>query len=267
MKQERVSPYALALINKAMIDVSKSIQLLQWYYHFLSLGKFLENVIHHQDLSVYAQNMPVKTGKDTSFSLKWDTIKTLLQQIHNNPDKKNLFWYMVEINAWRGIFGTMRELLLDRDDFQRFVQHTLQDQYFAFEQVIIFVRNILTHSIDSNITLEKESIIGQKIYLADRKIHRVHLDFVYAEYIAARSGSKQYGVHIELDFNTLKEGKWLLDFIDTHQLYMMVELCHNLCTLYKQNKPKPIKRTPGYKKQDTKTYQRRATQNKSKRKK
>jgi len=94
---------------------------------------------------------------------------------------------MVEMNAWRGIFGTMRELLLDRDDFQRFVQHTLEDQYFAFEQVIIFVRNILTHSIDSNITLEKDSIIGQKAYLTDRKINRVHLDFVYAEYISARS--------------------------------------------------------------------------------
>ncbi len=249
-----------------MIDVSKSIQLLQWYYHFLSLGKFLENVIHHHDLSVYAQNMQVKTGKDTSFSLKWDSIKTLLQQIHSNPNKKNLFGYMVEINAWRGIFGTMRELLLDRDDFQRFVQHTLQDQYFAFEQVIIFVRNILTHSIDSNITLEKESIIGQKMYLAERKIHRVHLDFVYAEYITARSGSKQYGVHIELDFKILKEGKSLLDFIDTHQLYVMVELCHNLCTLYKQSKPATVKRTPWYKKQDTKTYQRRALENKKKKK-
>lgn len=243
-----------------MIDVSKSIQLLQGYYHFLSLGKFLENTIHHQDLSRYAKNISVKTGKDTSFTLKWDTIKTLLKQIHNNPDKKNLFWYMVEINAWRGIFWTMRELLLDRDDFQRFVQDTLEDQYFAFEQVIIFVRNILTHSIDSDITLEKESIIGQKMYLTDRKISGVHLDFIYAEYISARSGSKQYGVSIELDFNKLQEGKPLLDFISTHQLYMMVELCHNLCTLYKQSKPKIVKRTPWYKKKETKTYQRRATQ-------
>ncbi len=250
-----------------MIDVSKSIQLLQWYYHFLSLGKFLENIIHHQDLSTYAQNMPVKTGKETSFTLKWDTIKSLLNQIHNNPNKKNLFWYMVEINAWRGIFWTMRELLLDRDDFQRFVQHTLEDQYFAFEQVIIFVRNILTHSIDSDITLETESILWQKMYLTDRKISRVHLDFIYAEYISARSGSKQYGVSIELDFNKLTEGKPLLDFISTHQLYMMVELCHNLCTLYKQIKPKVIKRTPWYKKKETKTYKRRAMQAKKGKKK
>lgn len=248
-------------------NVGKSLQLLQGYYHFLSLGKFLENVIHHQDLSIYAKNIAVKTWNDTSFTLKWDTIKKLLQQIHDNPDKKNLFWYMVEINAWRGIFGTMRELLLDRDDFQRFVQHTLEDQYFAFEQVIIFVRNLLTHSIDSNITLEKESIIWQKTYLADRKIHRVHLDFVYADYITARSWNRQYGVFIELDFNTLKEGKPLLDFISTHQLYMMVELCHNLCTLYKQSKPTSIKRTPWYKKKETKTYKRRAMQMKKGKKK
>lgn len=251
-----------------MPNVNQSIQLLQWYYHFLSLGKFLEDVIHHQDLSVYAKNLSVKTGKDTSFTLRWDTIKTLLQQIHSNPNKKNLFWFMVEINAWRGIFGTMRELLLDRDDFQRFVQHTLEDQYFAFEQVIIFVRNLLTHSIDSNITLEKDSIVGQKAYLSDRKISRVHLDFAYADYISSRSWSKQYGLDIELDFNTLKENKPLLDFISTHQLYLMVELCHNLCTLYKQSKPKiSSKRTPWYKKQETKTYKRRAAQMKKEKKK
>ena len=66
---------------------------------------------------------------------------------------------MVEINARRGVFSVMRELLQDKDNFQKFVQQTLQDQYFAFEQSIIFIRNILSHSIDSNVTIEIASLV------------------------------------------------------------------------------------------------------------
>lgn len=131
---------------------------------------------------------------------------------------------------------------MDRDDFQRFVQQTLSDQYFAFEQVIIFVRNVLTHSIDSAITLEQDGITGQKNYLADRSIHRVGLDFSYADYISSWTGSKSYGIKITIDFRKLRAGTSLLKVIDSHQLYMLSELCYNLCILYKQyrvtNKPK-----------------------------
>ncbi len=225
-----------------MVKVNQSINLLQWYYHFLYLGKFLENIIQHNDLSDYAQDIPIPTWPESSFTMKGQTIKNLLQQIHKHPDKKNLFGFMVEINAWRWVCGTMRELLLDRDDFQRFVQQRLSDQYFAFEQVIIFVRNILTHSIDSAITLEQDGITGQKNYLADRSIHRVGLDFSYADHISSWTGSKNYGVKITIDFRKLRAGTSLLKVIDSHQLYMLGELCYNLCTLYKQykvgNKPK-----------------------------
>jgi len=213
-------------------------------------------------MASYAQDIPLITGKDTSFTIKGETIKRLLEQIHKNPDKKNLFGYMVERNARRWVFSTMRELLLDKDHFQRFVQHTLEDQYFAFEQIIIFVRNILTHSIDAEFTIEKEGIIGQRAYLADRRIQAIHFAFLYADHIKERSGNKTYGIDIAIDFTKIKTGQSLLDIIGTHQLYMMTELCHNLCTLYKQSSPK--KRTPWYDRTKTKTYQRRATQGKKK---
>lgn len=226
-----------------MSDIRKSLQLLQWYYHFLYLWKFLENVIQHNDLSPYAQDIPLATGEKTSFTIKWSTIKTLLTEIHKQPDKKNLFWYMVETNAWRGIFSIMRELLQDKDSFQKFVQLTTGDQYFWFEQIIIFVRNILTHSIDSNRTIDKDGIVRQKSYLMDRNAYNIHFDFHYADYIAAWKGSKTYGINLKLNFKHIRQWQALLDVISVHHMYLLVELCYNLCALYQQSYPtKKIKR-------------------------
>ncbi|MBQ7616949.1 hypothetical protein IJS64_02990 [bacterium] len=46
------------------------LKLLQGYYHFLSLGKFMEQVIITNDLSELAMNLPISTGQKTSFMLK-----------------------------------------------------------------------------------------------------------------------------------------------------------------------------------------------------
>jgi hypothetical protein len=46
------------------------LKLLQGYYHFLSLGKFMEQVIITNDLSELAMDLPISTGQITSFMLK-----------------------------------------------------------------------------------------------------------------------------------------------------------------------------------------------------
>ena len=53
------------------------LKLLQGYYHFLSLGKFMEQVIITNDLSELAMNLPISTGQKTSFMLKEWLIKNL----------------------------------------------------------------------------------------------------------------------------------------------------------------------------------------------
>ena len=216
-----------------MISIQKSMQLLQWYYHFLYLGKFMEHVIKTTDLSPHVQDMIIPTSNNTSFTLKWTTIKTLLTQIYKQPTKKNVFGYMVEINARRGVFSVMRELLQDKDNFQKFVQQTLQDQYFAFEQSIIFIRNILSHSIDSNVTIEIASLVWQKMYLAERHATTLNFQFCYADYIQAWKGSKTYGITIHIDFNAIKQGQNLTDLVPEHTLYLFAELCYNVTELFK----------------------------------
>lgn len=43
------------------------LKLLQGYYHFLSLGKFMEQVMISNDLSELAMDIAIKTGKKSSF--------------------------------------------------------------------------------------------------------------------------------------------------------------------------------------------------------
>ena len=46
------------------------LRLIQGYYHFLMLGKFMEQLMLTNDLSDLAMDYPLRTGKTTSFMLK-----------------------------------------------------------------------------------------------------------------------------------------------------------------------------------------------------
>jgi hypothetical protein len=69
----------------------------------------------------------------------------------------------------------------------------------------------------------------------------VKFDFVYADNWKERTGSKDYWIHLELNFTKFQEGQSLFDIISLHQLYMLAELCSNLCELCASTLPKPKK--------------------------
>ena len=75
---------------------------------------------------------------------------------------------MTELNAFRGIVFTMRELIESSESFKTFLQKKISRQYFPFEQIIRFARNILAHSFDPQVTITKENFIHQKTYWADK---------------------------------------------------------------------------------------------------
>lgn len=88
------------------------LKLLQGYYYFLSLGKFMEQVILTNDLSDLAMDLPIKTGRtNSSFQLRGNLIHNLLHSIHKNPQKRNVYGYLTEISAFKGIFSVMREAI------------------------------------------------------------------------------------------------------------------------------------------------------------
>lgn len=215
----------------------QQIVLLQGYYKYLYLWNFLNHVIKQNDLSKYALDLSLDTGDDTSFTLNGATIKKQLADIYKHADKKNFFWYITEISAFKGIFGVMRELLENNEEFYEFIKKKLGKQFFPFDQITRFCRNVLVHAMDANISLVRENFYAQKSYLKEQEKHKIVFTFKYANYLKVRKWSKDYGVYIKVDFNKLRAGKAFFSVVSLHELYMLAELCYNLGEIFKhQNK-------------------------------
>lgn len=221
------------------------LKLLQGYYHFLSLGKFMEQIILTNDLSDLAMNLPIKTWSTSSFMLKESLIKNLLSSLHKHPDKRNIYGYLTEISAFKGIFSVMRELIENDATLRDYLKDLLQDQYFPFEQSIRFLRNVLNHTTTSGLKLKLEDYGIQRDFILSPKVQRtqklkgsaeIKLDFVYAQYISQRKGNKEYWIHLQLDFTNLKPGIGLESLISRHNLYLLAELCFNLSQLIEAQK-------------------------------
>ena len=203
------------------------LKLLQGYYHFLSLGKFMEQVILRNNLSDLAMNLPIKTWKTSSFLLKESLIKNLLVSLHQHPDKRNVYGYLTEISAFKGIFSVMREVIENDASLREFLKTTLQDQYFPFE-------------------IQRDFILSPKFQRVQKLkgSAEISLDFVYAKYISQRKGSTTYGIHFKLDFAQLKPWIGLEHLISWHDLYLLAELCFNLSQLVERSSSNLSKETP-----------------------
>ncbi len=214
--------------------IQQNIELLQWFYRFLYLWKFLEKYIKQKDISSDAVDSPISTWDKKNFILKWTVVKKILEDIYSNPDKKNIFWYMVEINSFRGIFSVMREMIETEEKFQIFLKQKLKDKYFAFEQVIRFLRNVLNHIETADVKLKIEDFVKQKDYVIKwNKIPKIKFDIKYADYFIEWKWSKEYGLDIEIDFEKLKEGQKIFDIISLHQIYLLSEFCFNLSEVFR----------------------------------
>ena len=252
------------------------LKLLQGYYHFLSLWKFMEQVIITNDLSELAMSIAIPTWEKSSFTLKEWLIKNLLSSIHAHPKQRNIYGYLTEVSSFKGIFSIMRELIENDESFRNFLKETLKDQYFPFEQTIRFVRNVLNHWTTSNLLIKQEDYEVQKDFILSPKVQRVNnlkglalikLNFVYSKYIAQRKGSKDYWIQLSIDFKRLKPGLQLEKLISWHNLYLLSELCYNLYLLRDvkhKTLSKPIKRNVQSNKVERKHTQQRRTLNRNK---
>ncbi len=221
--------------------LNNNIQMIQSYYRFLMLGKYMEHHIKAEKHEITVSELRIPTGVHSSFGIRLPMIQGLMKQIHDNPDKKNIFGYLVEISAFRGIFGIMRELLDNNTIFSAYAVKRLWAQYFSFEQTIKLVRNVLSHTTTSGIILNIEDFVKQRDFLIYKKDPIIKFDFIYAEHRKEWTGGKEYWIHLELDFTSFKDGQSLLDIVSLHQLYMLSELCSNLCELCAAALPKPKK--------------------------
>gem|GEM_PF-372460 len=190
-------------------------------------------MIKQHDRSKQAQDTAVITGDETQFVLNGQKIKQLLSSIHASPHKTNVMGHLVEISSFKGIISVMRELIDNSRTFDNFLRKTLAKQYFPFVQIIRFARNILSHSYDPKLIIRKDDFIHQRTYLKDKGVKNIHFQFLYADYIKERKGSKKYGIDIKIMFNKLKPGTPFYTAIPLHQCYLLCELSYNLTKIYK----------------------------------
>lgn len=160
-------------------------------------------------------------------------IQENLAAINAHPDKPNVFGFLNEISALRGIFATMRELLDNHQDVEKHCKTLLGSQFFPFEQIIRLLRNCLSHALDPHITLKHDDFHVRKAFLLSHDIHFLHLRYHYSEHIPQRKGSEKYGPDIRINIKSVRSGKRLYDYIDQHHIYLIAELCYNLSLLYK----------------------------------
>jgi len=211
----------------------ENIILLQGYYKFLYLWKYLEGKMKKFDLSKNVVDMKIETWKQSHFLIKGKVVAKMLSDIHQNPDKKNIFWYLMEISAFKWMFSVMRELLDTNIKFRNFVQMKLKDQYFPFEQIIKLTRNVLSHTTTANINLKTDDFIKQKDYLKNQKDPVVKFQFIYSKYFPEWKWSQDYGLNILLDFRKFKDGQPFFEIISIHQLYLLSELCFNISEIFR----------------------------------
>ncbi|MBB1578888.1 MAG: hypothetical protein HG424_002780 [candidate division SR1 bacterium] len=224
------------------------LRLIQGYYHFLMLGKFMEQLMLTNDLSDLAMDYPLRTGKNTSFMLKERMLKRLFTSFYGHQEQRNVYGYLTEVSAFRGIFSVMREMIENDANFREYLKDLLRDQYFPFEQLIRFLRNVLNHTTTSSLKLKLEDYEVQRDFILSPKVQRVQklngsaritLDFHYSKYVAQRKGSLEYGIQLSIDFKKLKPDLQLEKLVSWHQLYLLSELCFNIAQLADQHfKPK-----------------------------
>ncbi len=227
------------------------LRLIQGYYHFLMLGKFMEQLMLTNDLSDLAMDYPLRTGKNTSFMLKERMLKRLFTSFYGHQEQRNVYGYLTEISAFRGIFSVMREMIENDPNFRGYLKDLLKDQYFPFEQLIRFLRNVLNHTTTSSLKLKLEDYEVQRDFILSPKVQRVQklngsaritLNFHYSKYVAQRKGSPEYWIQLSIDFKKLKPNLQLEKLVSRHQLYLLSELCFNIAQLADQHfKPKKPK--------------------------
>ena len=227
------------------------LRLIQGYYHFLMLGKFMEQLILTNNLSDLAMDYPLRTGKNTSFMLKERMLKRLFTSFYGHQEQRNVYGYLTEISAFRGIFSVMREMIENDANFREYLKDLLKDQYFPFEQLIRFLRNVLNHTTTSSLKLKLEDYEVQRDFILSPKVQRVQklngsakitLEFHYSKYVAQRKGSLEYWIQLSIDFKKLKPDLQLERLVSRHQLYLLSELCFNIAQLADQYfKPKKQK--------------------------
>ena len=223
-------------MSYAIID--DVINQIEWNFMCLHLWTFFSNHSLENNLSTKARNIKLKFSDGRGFILSGYKIRDSLESLYIHQEIENFFSTFVEINAFRGILSAMLEGIEKDKKFKKWLESILkEDNMDAFRYGLRFIRNILSHNIDPEMKLHDHDFkeLQRKIFTIDSKSIKdgvliLHIDY---EKILPKSGIRNYGFTIKIDFNKLKKGQRFYDIVSKADIYMLCEFCYNLIVYYK----------------------------------
>ncbi len=219
-----------------MVQLRDNIILLQSYYKFLLLWKYIEQSVQKGTFNKPMEKVKIKTWATSTFDINTAYVEKILHDIAAHPDQKNIFGYLVEMSAIKWIVSVTRELIENNVAFAKFLQKRLGKSFTDFDQIIRLIRNILAHSLTSNLIIKTDDFVKQKDYLAHEKTTSLHFLMNYSKQFKERKGSPAYQIDISVDFKKIKEGQSLFDHITMHQCYLLCEFCYNVSEIFRKEK-------------------------------
>lgn len=219
------------MTDKKIDDI---LSLVQQNFYFLHVGKFLDEYIKRHDMSKEARDINIICTPHSGYKLSGARIKDSLSEIFNNGNQSSFFGHHIAWNAFRGIMMAIYEGK-EETPFRDYLETKLTpDKYKHFEFIISFIRNVLSHNIEDEIRLNKTDFERtRKSFSKVCKTEIAQINFAYSRYLPEVKIPANYGFTIEVDFSKIKPGERFLDIISEFQLYMLSELCFNLCKLYR----------------------------------
>lgn len=214
--------------------MNNAIALLQWYYSYFLISLYTDVLLKEGTFPAPKQEITLKTSEQTGIKLNTKRIRSLVEQIKQHPQDKNVFGYLSYISSIKGLFGVFLDMHTRNHAWRKYIQKMLGNKYDAYIQTIRLCRNLLTHQQTVEVSISRLDLERAKDKLLQTWKRIISFSFHYKEIFGdAWNGSPAYWFHISINTATLHQKRTLFDILDEHTLFMIAESIYNLSDHYK----------------------------------
>lgn len=220
------------------------ITLLHWYFKFLSVAMFFDDYAKHKIMTVN-KDLQVKTWEKSWVKLDNVMVQKTLAEIYTHPDKKNIFWYLATISWLRWVFSVTKDLMHQDRAFDHYLKKVLDDQFYAFQKILFFCRNVLSHHMTADIILAHEEYEQQLFSLRTHSKKVLTLEINYKKLFGAEwKWSADYWFIININTHKILSWQKYTSVISRHDQWLLAELCYNLSENYRKYMPEKKQAAP-----------------------
>ena len=223
-------------VQKVLDD---TYQIADLHFKFLHLGYFYSQLSKRVNFSRIAPSINIEAGQGKGYRLKGKLIREMLEDIYAKPETITFFEYLTLLNSLRGIVTAVREAVRDeyfQEYFKKvFPEENREESYLHFEGVLRFIRNVLTHNINTEIILTERDFKETQGWWDKREKGPIAFSYDYSSPASPIHIPKEeytdkaiVEVMIQIEWRRIKPGKTrYFDVISPLQNLLFLEFCYN----------------------------------------